>query len=163
MNWLDLLLLGLVVFSTIAGLMRGLLREVITLVTWITAVWVAWKFAALLEPHLGGTLAYESVRTWAARAIIFIAVVLVGSGVALIVNHFVRLSLFSGTDRACGAVFGLLRGCVMAGLFVIFCHAVRLDEEPWWRSSMMVPYAEHSANVLRALVGERKMTASRHA
>ncbi len=158
MNWLDLLLLGLVVFSTVAGLMRGLLREVIVLVTWITAVWLAWTFAGTLEPHLGGALANESVRVWAARAILFVVVVLIGSGIALIVNHFVRLSLFSGTDRACGALFGLLRGFVMIGLFVIFCHAVRLDGEPWWRGSMLVPYGEHAANVLRAMVGERKIT-----
>jgi membrane protein required for colicin V production len=157
MNWVDLLLLGLVVFSTVVGLMRGLLREVIVLVTWITAVWLAWKFAPSLEPHLGGALANEGVRTWAARAILFIAVVIVGSGLALLVNHLVRLSLFSGTDRACGALFGLLRGIIMAGLFVIFCHAVRLDGESWWRGSLLVPYAEHSANVLRGLVGERKI------
>jgi len=160
MNWLDFLLLGLVAISTIAGLLRGLLREVITLVTWITAVWLAWKFAPGLEPHLGGALAYESVRAWAARAIIFIAIVLIGSGVALLVNHLVRLSLFSGTDRACGALFGLLRGLIMVGLLVIFCHAVRLDGESWWRGSMLVPYAEHSANVLRAMVGERKIAPS---
>ena len=66
-------------------------------------------------------------------------------------------SLFSGLDRACGAMFGLLRGLVMVGLFVIFCHAVRLEGEPWWRGSLLVPYAEHAANVLRGMVGERKM------
>jgi len=37
------------------------------------------------------------------------------------------------------------------------CHAVRLDNEPWWRTSVLVPYAERGANVLRGLVGERKM------
>ena len=39
--------------------MRGLLREVIALVTWIAAVWLAWHYAGLLEPHLGGVLAGE--------------------------------------------------------------------------------------------------------
>lgn len=157
MNWLDYLLLALVVFSTVAGLMRGLLREVIALVTWITAVWFAWSYSGLVESHLGGALANEGVRTWAARAIVFFIVILIGSAIGLIVNRLVRLSLFSGLDRACGAGFGLLRGLVMVGLFVIFCHAVRLDGEPWWRSSLLVPSAEHAANVLRVMVGERKM------
>jgi hypothetical protein len=48
----------------------------------------------------------------------------------------------------------------MLGLFVILCHAVRLDGEPWWRGSMLVPYAEHVANVLRSMVGERKIVAA---
>src|ERR1039458_3825393 len=129
MNWIDYLLLTLIVFSCIAGLMRGLLREVIALVTWIAAIWIAWTYASLIESHLGGALANESVRPWVARALVFLV----------------------------GRWFGLLRGLVMVGLFVILCHAVRLEGEPWWRQSLLVPYAEHAANVLRGMVGERKI------
>jgi membrane protein required for colicin V production len=154
---MDYLLIALIAFSCIAGLMRGLLREVIALVTWIAAVWLAWSYASLVESHLGGALANEGVRTWVARAVIFFVVLLIGSTIGLIVTHFVRLSLFSGLDRAFGALFGLLRGFIMIGLIVMLCHAVRLDGEPWWRHSVLVPYAEHAANVLRGLVGERKI------
>jgi membrane protein required for colicin V production len=157
MNWIDYLLLALIAFSCIAGLMRGLLREVIALVTWVAAVWLAWNYGGLVEPHLGGALANESVRPWVARALVFLVVVLIGTTIAVIVSHFVRLSLFSGLDRAFGFLFGLLRGLVMIGLFVILCHAVRLDGEPWWRQSMLMPYGEHAANVLRGMVGERKI------
>ncbi len=157
MNWLDYLLIVLVACSLIAGIMRGLLREVIALVTWITAIWVAWHYSSLVESYLGGALANENVRTWAARALIFIVIVLVGGVIGLLVSHLVRLSIFNGTDRAVGGLFGLLRGLVMAGLFVMLCHAVRLEGEPWWHRSLLVPYAEHAANVLRAMVGERKM------
>src|SRR5665213_679052 len=159
MNWIDYLLLALIVFSCIAGLMRGLLREVIALVTWIVAVWVAWTYAGLVEPHLGGALASESVRTWVARALVFLAVLMVGSTLGLIITHFVRLSLFSRLDRAFGALFGLLRGLIMIGLFVILCHAVRLDGEQWWHESLLIPYAERAANVLRGMVGESKIHA----
>jgi membrane protein required for colicin V production len=159
MNWIDYLLIVLVACSLVAGLMRGLLREVIALVTWITAVWVAWHYSGLVESHLGGALDNESVRTWAARALIFVVIVLVGGVIGLLVSHLVRLSIFSGTDRSVGGLFGLLRGLVMAGLFVMLCHAVRLEGEPWWHRSLLVPYAEHAANVLRAMVGERKMLA----
>jgi membrane protein required for colicin V production len=159
MNWIDYLLLALIVFSCIAGLMRGLLREVIALVTWIVAVWLAWTYASLVESHLGGALANESVRPWVARALVFLGVLMVGSTIGLIISHFVRLSLFSGLDRAFGALFGLLRGLVMIGLFVILCHAVRLDGEQWWRESLLVPYAERAANVLRGMLGESKILA----
>jgi membrane protein required for colicin V production len=157
MNWIDYLLLALIAFSCIAGLMRGLLREVIALVTWLAAVWLAWSYAGLVESHLGGALANEGVRVWAARAVVFLVVLLIGTTIGLIVTHFVRLSLFSGLDRAFGGLFGLLRGLVMIGLIVILCHAVRLDGEPSWRQSILVPYGEHAANVLRAIVGERKI------
>lgn len=161
MNWTDYLLIAVVLISCVAGLLRGLLREVIALITWIAAVWLAWVYAPLLEPHLGGALATEGVRPWAARTLIFIVVVLLGTAIGVTVSHFVRLSLLTGVDRFFGAIFGLLRGWVIVGLFVILCHALRLDGQSWWRRSMLMPYGEHAANVLRGMVGERRI-AVRH-
>ncbi len=160
MNWTDYLLIAVLVFSSIAGLMRGLLREVISLITWIAAVWIAWTYSSSLEPYLGGALSDASVRPWAARTIIFVAVLLVGAAIGALIGHFVRLSLFSGVDRLLGLMFGLLRGVVALGVLAMLAHALRLQDEPWYRSSLLVPYAEQSGNVLRGLVGERKIRAS---
>jgi membrane protein required for colicin V production len=159
MNWTDYVIIALLAFSSIAGLMRGLLREIISLLAWLAAVILAWEYSSLLEPHLGGALSGEAVRPWAARAIIFIAVLLIGSAVGAIVTRVTRLSIFSGTDRLLGFVFGLLRGVVVLGLVSILCHVVRLDEEPWYRASTLAPYAEKVGNVLRSLVGEGKIRA----
>jgi membrane protein required for colicin V production len=160
MIWTDYVIIALLVFSSVAGLMRGLLREVFSLLTWIAAVWLAWEFSDLLEPHLGGALSAAAVRPWAARTIVFVAVMLIGTALGALITHFVRLSLFSGIDRLLGLVFGLLRGVVVLGLLAILCHAVRLHEESWYRKSTLVPYAEQAGNVLRGLVGERKIRAA---
>jgi membrane protein required for colicin V production len=157
MNWTDYLIIGLLAFSCIAGFLRGLLREVISLLTWILAVWIAWSYAGDLGPSLGGALTTEPGRTWAARAILFVGVMLVGAALGALAHHFVRLTLFSAVDRLFGFLFGALRGIVALGLLVMLCHAVRLDSEDWYQRSTLVPFVEHSANVLRAMVGERKM------
>jgi membrane protein required for colicin V production len=157
MNWIDYLIIGLLAFSCIAGIMRGLLREVISLVSWVVALWVAWAYAANLGVYLGGALSAEPGRTWAARAILFVGVMLVGSAIGAIANQFVRLTLFSAVDRLFGFLFGALRGFVALGLLVILAHAVRLEGEGWYRHSTLMPYVEHSANILRALTGERKI------
>jgi len=47
----------------------------------------------------------------------------------------------------------------MIGLFVMLCHALRLNGEPWWRGSTLIPYGERAANVLRGMVGESKILA----
>ena len=159
MNWADYVIIALIASSCIAGLLRGLLREVISLATWIIGLWLAWTYSGLIESHLGGALSAESVRPWAARTVIFLAVLLIGTLTGLLVSHFVRLSIFSATDRFLGGVFGFLRGVVMVGVLVMLCHAVRLENAPWWRASVLVPYAERAANVLRGLVGERKIHA----
>ena len=159
MNWTDYAIIFVLTLSCAAGLYRGLLREVVSLLTWVAAVLLSWHLAYLLEPHLGGALSSEAVRPWAARAIIFVGILVLGAVAGALVTHFVRLALLSSLDRLLGFLFGFLRGVVVLGLLAMLCHAVRLHQEPWYRNSTLVPYAEHAGNILRTLVGESKISA----
>ncbi len=155
LNTADYLIIATVVISATVGLFRGLLREVIAVATWIVAAFVAWHFSGSLEPHLGGLLAQESVRPWAARFILFVAVLLLGHAIGVIVAYFVRLSLFTGVDRFLGLLFGLVRGALIVGAAVIVCEIVRLDDEPWWHESTLLPYGQDAAALLWSLGGSQ--------
>src|SRR5215813_8210026 len=157
MNVPDNRVIAAVVISAIVGAMRGFLREAVAVVTWLLALFVAWHFADLVEPHLGGLLAGSYVKPWAARVIIVILILLLGAAIGAVLNHFVRLSIFSGMDRFLGLVFGLLRGVVLLGVFVILGQLLRLDDERWWTRSLLIPYGESVANGLRALGGEERV------
>jgi membrane protein required for colicin V production len=154
MNLADYLVIAAVILSAVIGAVRGFLREAIALVTLILALFIAWHFADLVEPHLGGLLSKPPASTWAARAIIFILVMLLGMAAAWILGYFVRLSLFSGTDKFLGFLFGLFRGVVLLGVFCILGQLLRLDTEQWWQKSRLMPYGVGVANGLRAIVGE---------
>jgi membrane protein required for colicin V production len=155
LNTADYLIIATVVISGTVGLLRGLLREVIALITWIAAAFIAWHFAGSLEPHLGGLLAQPDVRPWVARLILFLAVLLLGHAIGVIVGHFVRLTLVRGVDRFLGLVFGLLRGVVIVGAAVILCETVRLDNESWWHESALLPFGQDAADVLWSMGGSR--------
>jgi len=157
MNVTDYLVIAAVVISAIVGAMRGFLREAVALVAWLVALFIAWHFADLIEPHLGGLLSGSYVKPWAARIIIVVLVLLLGAAVGALLTHFVRLSIFSGLDRFLGLVFGLLRGVVLLGVFVILGQLLRLEGEKWWTRSLLIPYGESVANGLRALVGEQRV------
>ncbi len=155
MNLADYLVILAVLLSAIIGAVRGFLREAVAVIALIVAIFLAWTFADKLAPHLGGLLKSEPVSIWAARAIIFFLVLLAGMAVAALLSYFVRLSLFSGMDRFLGFLFGLLRGVLMLGVFVILGQLLRLDGESWWQGSKLMPYGEGVANALRAIVGEQ--------
>jgi membrane protein required for colicin V production len=152
---LDYIILAIILISAIAGLIQGFLREVCTLVTWVLAVWLAWKIGPVLEPYMGGALRTAPFGLWAGRAIVFIAVLVLGAIVGAIVNYFVRLSIFSGLDRLLGLVLGVIRGIVILGVAVILAQSVRLDGEGWWKKSRLVSQLQPVANLLRSIAGDR--------
>ncbi len=153
MNIADYVVIAAVVLSAIVGAIRGFLREAIALGAWLVALFVAWHFSDMIEPHLGGLLAASYVRPWAARVIIVALILLLGAGLGAIIGHYVRLSIFSGIDRFLGFLFGAVRGLVLIGVFVILGQLLKLDGEMWWRHSMLLPYGHSVANGLRVLVG----------
>lgn len=151
---LDYLILAIVLLSAVVGLVQGFLKEVCSLVTWVLAIWLAWHYGAALAPQLGGTLRQAPYGIWVARAIIFIVVLVIGGIVGWTVNHFVRMSLFSGLDRMLGFLLGILRGVVIVGFAIILMQSARMHEEGWWQRSKLMPLVMPVANLLRAVVGE---------
>ena len=161
MNAADYLVIAAIIISAIVGAARGFLRESIAVGAWLIALLLAWHFSDLIAPHLGGLMSDSEVRPWAARIIIVVLVLLLGAGVGATLSHFVRLSIFSGMDRLLGLLFGLLRGFVLLGVFVILGQLLRLQGEHWWRGSLLLPYGESIANGLRTIVGEERVRYSR--
>jgi membrane protein required for colicin V production len=151
----DYIILAIILVSAVMGLVRGLLREAIAVITWFLAIVLAWSFGPSLEPHLGGVLVGSPLRIWAARAIIFVGILLLGGAVAVIVSHYVRVSMFAGMDKFLGLVFGLIRGIVIVGAFTIAVQALRMDEDASWKRSKLMPYATGVADALRGMVGEK--------
>jgi membrane protein required for colicin V production len=150
----DYIILAIVIISAIMGLVRGLLREAIAVITWFLAIVLAWSFGPSLEPLLGGVLEGSPLGIWAARAIIFVGVLLLGGAISVIVTQYVRVSMFAAMDRFLGFVFGIIRGIVIVGAFTIAVQALRMDEDDSWKNSKLMPYAAGVADALRGIVGE---------
>jgi membrane protein required for colicin V production len=154
MAFIDYVIVGILLFSAVFGIVRGFVREVCALLTWVLAVFFAFRYGQVIEPYLGGALEQQPYRTWAARVPVFILVLMVGTAVGALLAHFVRVSFFSGLDRMLGFLVGLARGFVVLGLAALLCQNVRLDGEAWWKQSRLLPYVEDLADLLRSVAGE---------
>jgi len=150
MNGADYLIIAVLAISMLLGFFRGFLKESIALLAWLGGLWLAWKFAYLVTPYLGGLLAEEPIRTWVARSLVLIAVVLSGWLLSAIMSHFIHQSGLSlMLDRLLGTVFGFVRGAVLVAVFVIIGQLVEFDGERWWRESWLLPYASDVAGWVR--------------
>jgi membrane protein required for colicin V production len=160
MSGADYLLLTVLLVSTVAGAMRGFIRETIALAAWVLGVWLAWEFPQWVYPWLGGALADPPVREWAARIAIVAVTLLVGALLGAIVSRTVRSATVLGPmDRALGLLFGAARGAVVVAVLVLAGQALRLDREPWWRGSKLMPYASVAASAVDS-IGRRAVDAT---
>jgi membrane protein required for colicin V production len=151
----DVLILLVFLGSTLIGLLRGFVREAVSLAFWIVAIWAAWKFGPTVEPHLGGLLADPKIAPWVGRFVILTLVLLIGWVIGMLLSYFTRSMGLGPLDRAIGLLFGILRGMVLVGLMIIGGELLHLNQEPWWGRSKLVPYGETVGDWLRAMVGER--------
>jgi len=85
----------------------------------------------------------------------FLVLLLLGGAVSVVLGHCIRVSMFAGMDKFLGFVFGIIRGVVIVGAFTIAIQALRMDEDPRWKNSKLMPYAIGVASALRGIVGEQ--------
>lgn len=146
---LDVALLTVVSVSGLIGVWRGFVREAMSVAVWLAAIWMAWWYGSLLVPQLRGLIEDPMLLTWAARALVFIVAVLVGSMITMVLVQLLRATGLTAADRAVGLAFGVVRGGVLAALAVLAMQVAGLEAEPWWRESKLVPYATPITDALR--------------
>lgn len=151
MSGADYLIIAILACSMLLGMFRGFVREAIGVIAWLGGLWLAWRYAPLVEPLLGGALADPPLSTWAARVIILIATVIAGWLVAGAVSYLLRHSALSVmVDRLLGLLFGLVRGAVVLAAILMLAQFARLDQVAWWKKSKLLPYASEYAGYVES-------------
>jgi membrane protein required for colicin V production len=151
----DVLILVVLLGSTVIGALRGFVREAVSVVFWILAVWGAWQFGPVIEPHLGGLLADPSIAPWVGRLVILVLILVIGWVAGMLLSYFTRSLGLGPLDRVIGVLFGIVRGMVLVGLMIIGGELLHMNQEEWWNRSKLVPYGETVGDWLRAMVGEK--------
>lgn len=137
MNWLDYVFIGIIVVSAAISLMRGFIREALSIVVWVGAFWISMHFARQLASYLDGYLHSPTLRLGVAFAGLFIAVLVLGGLVSYLAGTLVGRTGLGGTDRLLGMIFGGLRGALIVGLLVLMAGLTSIPRERWWQESVL--------------------------
>ena len=151
MNWIDYSIIGLLGLSIMVGLWRGLVSEVLALVIWIAAFWVAWWFGPAVAQRFEHVIELPSARIILAYALCFVAVLIVGALLRFVVSRLIEGTGLSGTDRLLGMLFGLARGVLLVTLLVFLLGFTAFTRDPWWQQSVLLPHFQQAA----AWMGQR--------
>ena len=142
MIWVDWLIVGIIGLSAAISLVRGFVREALSIVIWIMALWAAFHFTAPFAQAFLGGIELASVRLAVAALILIISILVLGSMLSWVVGRLLQSTGLSGTDRLLGAVFGALRGVVTVTSLVAVASWTPLCQDPWWRQSQLIPSIE---------------------
>lgn len=138
MNWADYLIIAIIAISALISLVRGFVREVISIIVWIGALWLAIVFARPFANFLARYIESPMLQVVLAFAAIFIGTLLLGAIAGFLAGILVGKTGLTGTDRAVGMVFGAARGLILVALLVLALGLTRMPQEGWWQQSLVI-------------------------
>ena len=137
MTVFDYAVIGIIGVSIFVSILRGFLREVMALLAWVAAFWVASLFTDTLAPTLPASIPSPELRLLAAFALLFFVTWLLMTLIAIALSQFLKVIGVKPLDRALGAVFGLARGIIMVLVLVLLAGLTRFPKQPLWKNAML--------------------------
>jgi len=147
MQWIDWAILIVIGLSAGISLLRGFVREALSLAGWILAFFIAktfyLEFSSLLETQIE-TPSLRYAVSWVA---LFVLTLTVSGLINYILSQLIDKAGLSGMDRIMGMAFGALRGVLLVSLATILLKEfTAADQDRWWRTSELIPHAELLGN-----------------
>jgi membrane protein required for colicin V production len=135
MTAFDYAILAIIGLSIGLGWWRGFVYELLSLLGWIAAYFVARMFAPELADYVPDMVASNAAKTAVAYACLFVSTLMVSGIVAWLLSKLVRFAGLGLMDGVAGGVFGLLRGILLVLMLVSLAGLTNLPKKPFWREA----------------------------
>ncbi len=130
---LDILLLVVMLISGLLAMIRGFMREILSIGAWgIAALVTLYSFAKVL-PIAEGYVSSKTVATGITVGSIFLLTLLIVSIITVRISDMILDSRVGALDRTLGFLFGLGRGLIIVVVaFLFFAWLVPDRSQPEW-------------------------------
>lgn len=152
MTIFDYLVLFVLACSVVISTLRGLVKEMLSLLSWVVGFFVANAYCEQFAQMLPDMIPGRSGRLIVAFLALFIGVKLLMMLLNMAIDAIVKASGLVLVDRGLGGLFGLARGMVIVLAAVLVCGTTALPEQPFWRQALLSPLAETAARTALPLL-----------
>jgi len=166
---LDIIIIIVLVCFTLLGLMRGLIRQLGSILVFFIALWLAHTFQDNLALYITPSLKdWKFLAQPLAKSIGFFFIFFVGSFLLNLLvrladkvfNTFTTLGFVKATNRIGGALIGLLEGLLLISviLYVLsFFGPSFVGMQKWMKESKTVPLFAKTVYVVKPLLPDLAM------
>ncbi|MEK6708650.1 MAG: CvpA family protein [Pseudomonadota bacterium] len=137
MTIFDYAVLSVLVASLLLSVVRGAVRELLSLAGWVVAFMAANSLAAGFAPMLPANIDGELLRMSMAFIAIFLSALLAMGLVTMLASAMIKTVGLGFIDRLLGSLFGLVRGLLVVLLIVLAGGLTTLPQEPFWQKALL--------------------------
>ena len=124
MTEIDWIICALLVLSTVVGIMRGVIREVLSIVGWVAGFMLSMSFAGEIADRIPLDSIGYIPRVIIAAVLILVACLFVVGLFGFILRKMLEVAALTFEDRILGAAFGFVRGIIVVAACVFFEWAI---------------------------------------
>ncbi len=137
MTGFDYIVIATVVFCVLVSMMRGAVKEMLAIVGWVVAFYIAKAYSTTLAAFLPEAIPTEALKTLIAFLILLIAVLVLSGLVAMAISSVVSQIGLGWLNRFVGVIFGFAKGMLIACLLVFLAGLTSLPKEPMWTDALL--------------------------
>mgnify|MGYP001547231626 CR=1 FL=1 len=152
MTPVDIAIVAVIALSALVSLVRGAVREVISLAAWVVSFAIALMYADTVARHFAGLVHVPWLRYVLSFVLLLVTAVLLASLAGRLLAMAVKSSGLGWTDRLLGMVFGLARGLIVVAVLTVLIGAMPVQQAGWWKQSRLLPYFNGATQKLMAEV-----------
>ena len=154
MGGFDWIIGAVILVSVLVGIMRGFIKESLSLITWILAVWLGTTFCVEAGEFLSQyiNIPNPKFRMSAGFALVFIGTLFAGAIIGYAIIKLFVHGPIKGIDRVLGVGFGALRGAAIVVALLVVARAAGQESSDWWQNSSLVtqfrPFVTYAEELL---------------
>lgn len=157
----DMAVLFVLGVSGILALLRGFVRESLSIVVWILSGLIAYAAFPELRQLIGDHIPNGWISDAITLIVVFVAPLVCLKIVAMVLAEAVPSGLLGSFDRLLGAAYGLARGALIVSLAYLGLNLVNEPEHhpTWIKEAQFLPHVRDGAELLASWVPEDMLDA----
>ncbi len=138
-NWVDFIILAILLLSIFGGLARGFLREVLAILLWVVSFLVASMFSSSVAGIFSGGDTISPLTLCLSFLMLFVITFILGLFLNLLILGTFESSGAGFFNRLLGGLFGVLRGFLINLILIFLIGLTSFSQSSGWQQSKLIP------------------------